>query len=983
MRMIAYLLSAAATTALVTPVFAQQATSTVEAQSTPSQGTANASVDGQTNAATDADTTRAASAASAVAETGNSSDIVITATRRSERLSNVPIAVSAVGQAALQNSGGSDIRSLNQLAPSLLISSTGNESNASARIRGIGTVGDNPGLESSVAVFIDGVYRSRTGVGLNELGEIDRVEVLRGPQGTLFGRNASAGLINIITRSPEFDWHGNAEATYGNYDQKRIAAGITGPLIAEKLAFRVDGVFVKRDGFYKNVTAANGSESRINDRDRYFVRGQLLFNPTSQLSFRVIGDYSHRKESCCGAVYYSQVETTDPTANAAGVAPFFGTVNTDGAVTNNASNRIVDILRRQGAVFPLAGNKADPFSRQVAVTPGQTYRNTTKDYGGSVQADWDLGGATFTSITAYREYKSGNVSDIDYTNVDLTNRADDGNAYRQFHTFTQEARLQGSLFNDKLDWLVGGFYSKETLKLVDNAKFGSQYGQFAACRLVANVSPALAALGQNSAGCLNSTVILPTGATARQTVSGAFGGPNSAGGLITAALDRLTGGAGLGGGVNNVGDSGSIYRQKSENYAFFTHNILHLTDTLSLTGGLRYTHETKKFNAAFNNNNSVCPIQQAALAPLTQTQSGATAFAQGIVTLTCTGNSSTALNGLNLNDSFGDGEFTGTAVLSWKPFTKLLTYASYAKGYKAGGYNLDRSDLGGVNGVLSSRSNADAPGLRFNAEKVNNYEIGAKFNTRQFTLNVAAFRQEFTDFQLNTFNGSIFVVQNVQGCKDNLNGLDSDNGFNPVTGAQTGTCAPDRAKKAGVISQGVELEATMSPIKQVTFTAGYTYADTFARKNLVGSSTTGEALDRALFLLPGSQLSNAPKHVVTTSFAWTPDIGSNGLSGLLYVDSRLSSDYNTGSDLAPEKKQDGFAVVNARVGLRGKDQIWALEFWAQNVFNKNYIQVAFNTPFQGAGSSANVAAYGGTGNALYSAFLAEPRTYGLTLRSRF
>ncbi|BCA62127.1 TonB-dependent receptor [Sphingomonas sp. HMP9] len=973
--MTAYLLSAVATVAIVTPAFAQQATSTVEAQATPSQGTANASVAGQTNGATDADTTRAASAASAIGETGNSSDIVITATRRSERLSNVPIAVSAVGQAALQNSGGSDIRSLNQLAPSLLISSTGNESNASARIRGIGTVGDNPGLESSVAVFIDGVYRSRTGVGLNELGEIDRVEVLRGPQGTLFGRNASAGLINIITRSPEFDWHGNAEATYGNYDQKRLAAGITGPLIAEKLAFRVDGVYVKRDGFYKNVTAANGSESRINDRDRYFVRGQLLFNPTDRLSFRMIGDYSHRKESCCGAVYYSQVETTDPTANAAGVAPFFGTVNADGAVTNNASNRIVDILRRQGAVFPLAGSKADPYSRQVAVTPGQTYRNTTKDYGGSVQADWDLGGATFTSITAYREYKSGNVSDIDYTNIDLTNRADDGNAYRQFHTFTQEARLQGSLFNDKLDWLVGGFYSKETLKLVDNAKFGSQYGQFAACRLVATVSPVAALQNQNNPGCMS--------ALGRATITGAFGGANSAGGLITAALDRLTGGPGLGGGVNNVGDSGSIYRQKSENYAFFTHNILHLTDTLSLTGGLRYTHETKKFNAAFKNSNSVCPIQQAALAPLTQSQSAATAFAQGIVTLTCTGNSSTALNALNLNDSFGDGEFTGTAVLSWKPFTKLLTYASYAKGYKAGGYNLDRSDLGGVNGVLSARSDADAPGLRFNAEKVNNYEIGAKFNTRQFTLNVAAFRQEFTDFQLNTFNGSIFVVQNVQGCKDNLNGLDSDNGFNPVTGAQTGTCAPDRAKKAGVISQGVELEATMSPIKQVTFTAGYTYADTFARKNLVGSSTTGEALDRSLFLLPGSQLSNAPKNVVTTSFAWTPDIGRNGLSGLLYVDSRLSSDYNTGSDLAPEKKQDGFAVVNARVGLRGKDQIWALEFWAQNVFNKNYIQVAFNTPFQGAGSSANVAAYGGTGNALYSAFLAEPRTYGLTLRSRF
>jgi len=111
----------------------------------------------------------------------NTADIVVTATRRSERLSNVPIAVSAFGQAALQNSGATDIRQMTQIAPSLLVSSTGSEANASARIRGVGTVGDNPGLESSVAVFIDGIYRSRTGAGLNDLGEVERIEVLRGP----------------------------------------------------------------------------------------------------------------------------------------------------------------------------------------------------------------------------------------------------------------------------------------------------------------------------------------------------------------------------------------------------------------------------------------------------------------------------------------------------------------------------------------------------------------------------------------------------------------------------------------------------------------------------------------------------------------------------------------------------------------------------------------------------------------------------------
>src|SRR5438309_1575980 len=133
--------------------------------------------------------------AQAAAQT-QSNEIIITAQGRRQVLQDVPIAVTAVGGDEMKNSGATDIRQLNQLAPSLLVSSTGSEANGSARIRGIGTVGDNPGLESSVAVFIDGVYRARSGIGLNELGEVDRVEVLRGPQGTLFGRNASAGLID-------------------------------------------------------------------------------------------------------------------------------------------------------------------------------------------------------------------------------------------------------------------------------------------------------------------------------------------------------------------------------------------------------------------------------------------------------------------------------------------------------------------------------------------------------------------------------------------------------------------------------------------------------------------------------------------------------------------------------------------------------------------------------------------------------------------
>jgi outer membrane receptor protein involved in Fe transport len=130
-------------------------------------------------------------------------------------------------------------------------------------------------------------------------------------------------------------------------------------------------------------------------------------------------------------------------------------------------------------------------------------------------------------------------------------------------------------------------------------------------------------------------------------------------------------------------------------------------------------------------------------------------------------------------------------------------------------------------------------------------------------------------------------------------------------------------------------------------------------------------------------MSNAPRNVVTSSVSWTPEIGDSGLSALFYVDGRLSSDYNTGSDLFIEKEQDGFFVMNARIGLRGLDANWAIEAFAQNLLNENYQQVAFNAPFQGAGSLAQVQRFGGVGNQIFSSFLAEPRTYGLTLRKRF
>jgi outer membrane receptor protein involved in Fe transport len=908
-----------------------------------------------------------------VDEDATAGEIIVTATRRASPLSDVPIAVSAVTAQSLQNSGANEIRQLNQLAPSLLVSSTGSEANGSARIRGVGTVGDNPGLESSVAVFVDGVYRSRTGAGLNELGEIERVEVLRGPQGTLFGRNASAGLINIVSKAPEFKFGANGEVTYGNYDFWRLAGRVTGP-ITDTLAASIDGVYSKRNGFMNIVDATGAKIGDTNDRNRWFVRGQLLFEPTDAITFRLIGDYTRRRESCCGAVYISAGEEVGTSAS---------------NYTTNASNRIVSILQGLGTRFPNGATAytQDPYQRNVSITPGRDYGSNLDDWGVSGELNYDLGGAKLTSITAYRNYKSADFGDYDYSTADLLYR--DPNTYRQFRTFSQELRLQGSAFSDKLDWLIGGYFANEKLTLRDNIRFGADYGRFAACRLMAGAGNSSNLTTAQLQACGNAAVtpalIAGTQANLNTGLTAAFINAGLPASIAAAQAGAIS--TGLGNGLralanipSGAGDVDSRYFQKSRNWALFTHNIVHITSKLDLTLGLRYTHETKDFRAALNNNNATCAALQPGLASIaTNPQLGSAAqLAQGILTLGCLGNSSTTLNGLNLRDRMTDGEFSGTAVLSYKPTQDTMVYGSYSRGYKAGGYNLDRFELGntGIGAAISPvtyftpRTNADAASLAFGAEKVSAYEVGFKLSQRRWGFNLAAFRQEFSNFQLNTFNGTSFVVQNINGCKGAL--------------ATNGTCADT---KAGLISEGVELEFNVNPARNFRVNGGLTYARAKFADRLVGSANGQTPLDPSLFLLPGSDNSNAPRWVTTASASWTPDIGSSGLSALFYVDSRMTSDFNTGSDLYPEKVQDGFMVVNARIGLRGRDQRWAIEFWGQNIFNEEYTQVAFNSPLQSSSpntqSVGQLGRFGTMSNQLFSAYLAEPRTYGITLRGKF
>ncbi len=384
----------------------------------------------------------AAQTTSTASSGDDSTTVIVTAQKREQRLQDVPIVVTTLSAKLLQDAGVHDIKDMQILTPGLTVTSTQNETLTTARIRGVGTVGDNPGLESSVGVVIDGVYRPRNGVGFEDLGEMERIEVLKGPQGTLFGKNTSAGVINIITKKPSFTFGVDGEATFGDFGQQGYAASVTGPL-SDQVAGRLYMAHREHDGYTK-VDTGTGPRTLKADQDQNFdtVRGQLLFVPNDRTDIRVIGDYSHRDENCCVAVQ----TRTGPTS------------------------AIVNALSGNHGVM----TTADPDARLAYSNRGT--HQVVRDGGISVEANVkmpDFLNSTLTSVTGIRDWKATNGQDIDYTGSDILYRKDNGDFDARFKTFSQEFRLAGA--TDHLNWLVGGFYAKEDLDRHDSYVYGSQY----------------------------------------------------------------------------------------------------------------------------------------------------------------------------------------------------------------------------------------------------------------------------------------------------------------------------------------------------------------------------------------------------------------------------------------------------------------------------------------------------------------------------
>ncbi|WP_421791240.1 TonB-dependent receptor [Hyphobacterium sp.] len=809
--------------------------------------------------------------------------ITVTAQKREQGIQDVPVAVTAYTAELLQNSGVRDIKDLAVIAPGLNVTSTSNEYSTTARIRGVGTVGDNPGLESSVGVVIDGVPRARNGVSFGDLGEIERIEVLRGPQGTLFGANTSAGIINVVTAGPEFEFGANLEATYVTdaADGYRLSGSVTGPLVEDQAAFRLYAATADRDG-YQSVQTLGGPRTLNEDNDQNFftVRGQLLFNIGSTGELTIAADYTNRDENCCGGPSI----VSGPTAA--------------------AINALVPGGR------PLPGSE-DPFSRVI-----QSNRDTTQeieDRGFQFEYVNEFDGFELTAIGSIRDYELTTGQDTDFTGADIVYRDPSLNSF-EFGNSTFEVRAQGNRGN--LDWMVGAYFSDEELVRRDAIQYGSHFEAY------------LSLLGMTNDPTLVVTLA------------------NGLGGAFIPGYTPLAPGQGFPAGSANSG--GDRYEQDGRAIGLFTHNTYAIAENTDLTFGLRWTQTEKDARANFSPSNApACDVwetvfgealdfstaqNQAILAGFSQASNLPVASLIQFGTFTCLPSARDVYSNINFNQSLSEDEFTGLVSLSHRFNDDFLMYGTYSRGYKAGGFNLDRFTQAGATAVnftnvLAGTSPYPA---QFDPEIVNSFEVG--FKTEGFNdsllANLYLFRSDFESFQLNTFNGIAFFVTSLN---------------------------------EGAISQGAEFELLWFPEEApgLTIQGGLTYADTTYNS----FAPTGTAdVDR----LSGQNFSLAPEFYASGSVSYVRPL-QNGLQFLAHLNGRYMSEQNTGSDLDPEKIQEGYAVLNGRLGIGAEDESWSVELFANNLFDEDYVQVAFDGPFQ-PGS--------------FNAFLGQPRVVGLTLRAR-
>jgi iron complex outermembrane recepter protein len=683
--------------------------------------------------------------------------IVVTATKREQTLQEAPVAVSVVSAEDIESAEIQDLLDLQTLVPSLAVRQGQTSGNTTFFIRGFGNGQNAIGLEPSVGVFIDGVYRSRSAASISDLPNLERVEVLRGPQSTLFGKNASAGVISVTTRKPQFEFGGTLETSIGNYGLRRIDANVTGPL-AENLAASLSGNYNSRDGFFEDLSTG----ADYNQRDRWGVRGDILWEPSLDISFRLIADYDKIDEVCCG-------------------------------VTNLVEGPTGANVRAVGGQFV----SEDPFSYEVFynVVPANEIENS----GISLQGDVDLGFAALTSITAFRSNTNDSNFDADATDLSLFSAV---SQQSEIETFTQEIRLQSVGSGNLIDWTIGGFYFDETLAVSNQIANGADYRSF------------VESLAGNPQILLNlENLIAQATGSPSPTLGGAGQGltdnsrqDNQAWSIFASVdlnlTDRLTATFG----ISYTEDEKQVSLNAVSTEALSSLNLEQLgyAATLSqlLAGrGVNPTNPAQVGAFILTNPQVYGQLQQQALL-----------VAQGPA------NPFNALRALQPFPAFlgfpnavedgtsNDNSTDFTARLAYEVTDNINVYASYATGFKATSWNLSRqsrpfpADYTAGNPVLDrftqrpvfvtpSSPITDAglslvnlsSGTRFaGPEDSEVYEIGLKAAFDRLSFNLTVFDQTIKNFQTNVFTDDGFVLANA--AEQSTFGVEFDFTWNPYAG---------------------------------------------------------------------------------------------------------------------------------------------------------------------------------------------------------
>ncbi len=660
------------------------------------------------------------SAGAVAQESAELEEIIVTATKREQTLQDVPVAVSVTPVETINQASIKDITDLASIIPSLRVTTLQTSTQTNFVIRGFGNGANNPGIEPSVGVFIDGVYRSRSAGAIGDLVDVSRVEVLRGPQSTLFGQNASAGVISIITQKPSFEWGGYVEGTVGNYNSNILKSKITGPL-SDTVAFSLSVVRNERDGYFKELK----SGAAINDRDRSDVRAQLLWKASDNFELRLIGDTSTINEVCCG-------------------------------VSNLVNGPTGGIIQS-----PLVGGQiyaAKPFDRKYYAN--KLPINVVKNSGISVHLDWDLGDWQMTSITASRNQESAFDYDFDFTSGDLgsvnLNEGDIG-------TVTQELRLSYD-GGGKVRGLLGAYYMTEKVEYDNTIQIGAGFRNYAGVL----TNPTNPAAGLQTLPGLEAAFGLPSGSLFRSGTGNKIETEQDTdaytlfGQLDFDLTEQLT----LTTGVAMTDTQKDVAFRQFSNEVFSSLDFV-TAGFAQIRAGLLRAGLPDSLASQFADQASVA---DGTVVPCFRPPAPFGALTGPLC------NPLLALYPLQFlhpvvpfSDSSSDSKTTYTIRLAYDFNDNVNAYAGVSTGYKATSWNLSRDSkpfppAAAARSPLGGAVNPWYPryGTRYaKPEEATVIELGLKGRWDRFAANIAIFDQEIKNFQSNLFFGTGFQLANA------------------------------------------------------------------------------------------------------------------------------------------------------------------------------------------------------------------------------